>query len=120
MNNDYQILIGDIATACAISKTEAEENLHGTISYLQELKLENNFRIRDLADECEGLLGIRYDKLFFTYATEQLKDNNIPQELKDKHAREDEDCESDYFNPFQWPGILGEDCIEDVINIMCY
>ena len=71
MNNDYQILIAAIATACTISTAEAEENLHGTITHLQELKLENDFRSRDLADECEGLLGKRYDKLFFAYATEK-------------------------------------------------
>ena len=120
MNNDYQILIAAIATACTISTAEAEENLRGTITQLQELKLENDFRSRDLADECEGLLGKRYDKLFFAYETEQLDDDNIPQELKDKHAHEDEDCESDYFNPFEWSGMLGEDCMEDVINAICY
>lgn len=115
-----QLLLSAIADACGFSTEEANENLQGTITYLQELKLENAFRIRDLADECDGLLGKRYDKLFFAYATEQLKNDNIPQKLKDKHAREDEDCESDYFNPFEWSGILGEDCMEDVINAMCY
>ena len=115
-----QLLLAAIADACGFSTEEANENLQGVITNLQELKLCNDFRTSDLANECEGLLGKRYDKLFFAYATEQLDDDNIPQELKDKHAHEDEDCESDYFNPFEWSGMLGEDCMEDVINAICY
>lgn len=114
-----QLLLAAIADACGFSTEEANENLQGVITNLQELKLCNDFRTSDLANECEGLLGCRYNKLFFEYATEQLEDENIPEHLKQKHAS-DESEESDYFNPFEWSGMLGEDCMEDVINMCCY
>jgi len=59
--------------------------------------------------------------LFFDYATEQLKEENIPEDLKETHYHEDEDgnpVESNYFNPFEWSGLLGEDVMEDIINMI--
>ena len=117
--SNYEQLVALIASECAFSEQEARENLQGVITNLQELKLTNDFRRSDLANECEGLLGVRYNSLFFDYASEQLSDENIPQDLWDKYMS-DEQQDNDYFNPFEWSGMLGEDVMEDVINQYCY
>lgn len=119
MNKTKQLLLAAIAAACNFSIAEAEENLNGTIQYLQELKLEDDFRRMDMYEQCEGLLGVRYNPLFMEYATEQMQDENIPDDLKAMHEHDEDyvpDTENE-FNPFEYAGMLGEDVMEDLINM---
>ena len=119
MDKTKQILLAAIMAACNMSLADAETELNGSIRYLQELKLEDDFRRMDMYEQCEGLLGVRYDKRFMDYASEQLQDENIPEELRAEHEH-DEDYEpstENEFNYFEYSGMLGEDVMEDLANM---
>lgn len=119
MNKTKQILLAAIMAACDISLADAETELNGSIRYLQELKLEDDFRRMDMYEQCEGLLGVRWHPQFMEYATDQLRDENIPEELAAQHAH-DEDYEpsgENEFNPFEYAGMLGADIMEDLANM---
>lgn len=121
MNKNYQLLLAAIASVCCLSTADAENELNSSIKHLQELKLENDFRMSDLQDQCWGLLGEGYNQLFYEYATHQLEDENIPEDLKELHQHdEDEEFEDENeFNPFEWAGELGDEIMEDLQNMYC-
>ena len=119
MDKTKQILLAAIMSACNMSLADAETELNGSIRYLQELKLEDDFRRTDMYEQCEGLLGVRYNTQFMVYATEQLRDENIPADLAAAHAHEEdyEPSTENEFNPFEYAGMLGEDVMEDLVNM---
>lgn len=111
-------LLEQIAAECNSTIEEAEENLAGSIKYLQELKLEGDLTLIDIYQECEGLLGIRLNHDFMTYVSEQTEMCNIPHELKDLHNHEDDEDFEDYseFNPYDWRGEIGEELVQELME----
>ena len=120
LQENKSTLINNIASICSCSLQEAKEYLDGAIYNLQELKLKGDLRLQDIRNECEGLLGVTYNTLFMQYATEMTQEENIPQELKELHAHdEDEDIEDgSEFNPMEWCGELGADVVEDYYQMI--
>lgn len=113
-------LIEMIASNCNMTTAEAEENLNGSMQYLQELKLEHDLRNCDIQNECEGFLSVRYNHIFMMYAAEQTDMLNIPEELKKLHCHEDdEDFEDNSeFNPYDYAGFIGFDLVQEIYESM--
>lgn len=115
MATDKQKLVERIADICSMSIEDAASELDSCIRNLQELKLEGDLRMSDYRNECEGLLGLTFDADFMSYATAMTQEENIPEELKELHAHdEDEDFEDrSELNPFDYEGWIGHDlCVE--------
>lgn len=113
-----QLLVAAIMAACSLSYADAEQELNSSIRHLQELYLENDYRRSDMHEQCIGLFG-EWNADFMQYATEQLEEENIPDDLKEMHQH-DEDYEPDTeneFNPYEWAGELGADVMEDIRNM---
>lgn len=121
MNYDEKLtLLKRIMEECSCSLQEANEYLDGAIRNLQELKLEGDLRTSDIKNECEGLLSVTYNPLFMQYASEMTREENIPDDLKELHAHdEDEEFEDESeFNPMDWAGELGMDVVEDYYSMI--
>ena len=115
MKEDKMKLIERVQKVCSMSQEDAEHELDSNIRYLQELALEGDLRLSDYREQCEGLLGLSFDADFMSYATAMTEEENIPEDLKEQHAHdEDEEFEDNSeFNPFQYEGWIGHDlCVE--------
>lgn len=111
-----KMVIAAVAAACSMSLADAEENVNSVVTTLQELKVMQDFRMSDLRNEVEGLgLGPMYCGWF----SEQMEDENIPQEIWDRCAPdEDEETNGNEFNPLEYAGLLGDDLCNELMESM--